>query len=677
MSKQMHPPEAAFEPRRRAGGESVAGKSDTLLFATEQDTRELLRQFQVRQAELERQVEELRRSREELEGSRDKYALLYDFAPVGYFSFDREGTIRTVNLTGASLLGIERPLLANRRFAQFVADRDRPVFADFLRMVFASREKETCRLKLSKDNNQPLFVRIEAIASESGDECHAALVDITERRRAEEALRESEYKLAKAQAMTHVGSWSSDPATGEMNVSDELLRIFRLSREEATQEALAGVIHPEDLQNVLDHLRLGAEQGKNYEIEHRLLLRDGTSKWVYTIVEPSVNSEGKVEKLYGTTQDITERKQVEVELRNQKNKLQAIFDSVNDGVIVFDHDGLIQHRNHVCPQFFPEEVLSGGTCREIFHPELAGSPDNCPVERALRGERVETSLVYAPAGHKTRYIDVTANPIEDALGEKTRALVFFRDVTLKRLQELQLIQTEKMSSIGVLAAGVAHEINNPLTSVAGYAEALLRRFRDHRALENDPRLDVFPRYLEVIVREAYHCKGIIDRLLNFSRKSDGSVVEVDLNRILRETLELIRHDSRYGNIEIRTSLQPDLPPVYGDPTGLRQVCLNLLMNAHQAIEGPGFVEITTRQPEDTEVLVQVRDTGSGIDLDAIDQIWDPFFTTKESGKGLGLGLAITYNIVKCHGGEISVESRVGEGSQFTVRLPVGRGAAGA
>ncbi|MCM2357053.1 MAG: PAS domain-containing protein [Geobacteraceae bacterium] len=671
MRKKRDMPEAVSELRQRAEALSIARKADIVLPGTEEETLKLLHEFQLRQIELELEIEALRRSREELEASRNKYALLYDFAPVGYCTLDRDGTIQTVNLTGANLLGKERSLLANLRFEHFVAEEDRPAFADFLRTVFASRDKETCRLKLSKGDNQPHFVRIEATATESGDECHAALVDITERRRAEEALRESEYNLAKAQTMSHVGSWRSDPATGELNVSDELLRILHLSRAEATQEAFASVIHPEDLKSVMDHLRSGIEQGKNYEIEHRLLLRDGTSKWVYTIVEPAVNHAGKVVKLYGTTQDITERKQVEVTLRNQKNEFQAIFDAVNDGVMVFDHDGKIQHLNHICPQFFPEEVLSGGGCRDIFHPELATSPHNCPVERAIRGERVETSLVYGLKGHKTRYIDITATPIEDALGEKNRALVFFRDKTLKRLQELQLIQTEKMSTIGVLAAGVAHEINNPLTSVAGYAEALLRRFRDDHALGEDSRLEVFPRYLAVIVREAYHCKGIIDRLLNFSRKSDGSIGEVDINEILQETLELVRHNSRYESIELRTILQPDLPHVQGDPAGLRQVCLNLLMNAHQAIAGEGLVEITTNA-DASWVYVQIRDTGCGIDLDAIDQIWDPFFTTKESGKGLGLGLAITYNIVKFNGGEISVASHVGEGSQFTVKLPVYR-----
>ena len=481
--------------------------------------------------------------------SRNKYALLYDFAPVGYFTFDRDGCIRTANLTGADLLGVERSLLDNQNFAQFVADEDRLPFADFLRKVFACHEKMTYRLKLSKGESKPVFVRIEAMAGGTGDECHAALVDITERKRAEESLRESEYNLAKAQSMSHVGSWRSDPLTGELRVSDELLRIMNLTREETTSEVLASMIHPDDRDYAMALLRKGAEQGNSYEIEHRLLLKDGTSKWVSSIVEPSVNIARQVVKLFGTTQDITERKQSEVRLRNKKNELQAIFDSVNDGVIVFDHNGTIQHHNHICPEFFPPDFLYGGSCRDVFHPDQALSPHNCPVELALRGERVESSMVSVREGHDTRYIDITANPIKDELGEKTRALVFMRDVTMKRLHEMQLIQTEKMSSIGVLATGIAHEINNPLTSVAGYAEALLRRFRDEPTLGSDIRLEDFQKYLEVIVREAYHCKGIIGSLLNFGRKSDGMIGTVNLNGLLLEILELLRHQPNYGEME--------------------------------------------------------------------------------------------------------------------------------
>ena len=356
-------------------------------------------------------------------------------------------------------------------------------------------------------------------------------------------------------------------------------------------------------------------------------------------------------------------------LRRKSSEFQVMFDSISDGVIVYDNSGMVQHRNHICPQYFPQETLPGCSCRELFHPQHETAPIDCPVERALTGERVEMSIVSAPAGGKARYFDVTATPIEDSKGEQNRALLFLRDVTEKRLQELQLMQAEKLSSIGVLAAGVAHEINNPLSSVAGYAEALLRRFGEEHSLSEDPRLDDFPKYLQVIVRESYRCKGIIDSLLSFSRKSDGSVSNVNINEVLNEVLELVRCKSRYERVEVKTDFQSDLPDIAGDPSGLRQVCMNLLMNAHQAIHGTGIVEISTRTNKQSMVLFEIRDTGCGIPKDAIDQIWDPFYSTKEVGKGLGLGLAVTYNIIKRLGGDISVESQVGKGSKFTVRMP--------
>jgi PAS domain S-box-containing protein len=368
-------------------------------------------------------------------------------------------------------------------------------------------------------------------------------------------------------------------------------------------------------------------------------------------------------------QKIHELEAANLGLRSKSSELQAMFDAISDGVIVYDNSGMVQHRNHVCPQYFPQETLPGCSCRELFHPEHESAPLDCPVERALAGERVEISIASLPSDEKARYFDVTATPIEDMKGEQNRALLFLRDVTEKRLQELQLMQAEKLSSIGVLAAGVAHEINNPLSSVAGYAEALLRRFKEEHSLAEDPRLDAFPKYLQVIIRESYRCKGIIDCLLSFSRKSDGSVSSININDVLQEVLELIRYKSQYEKIEIQTNLQSDLPDVIGDPTGLRQVCMNLLINAHQAISGAGLVEITTKMTKQSMVMFQIRDSGCGISKDAIEQIWDPFFTTKNVGQGTGLGLAVTYNIIKRLGGDISVESQVGKGSKFTVRMP--------
>lgn len=367
-------------------------------------------------------------------------------------------------------------------------------------------------------------------------------------------------------------------------------------------------------------------------------------------------------------QKIQELEAANLGLRIKKTELQAVFDAISDGVVIYDPKGLVQHRNHVCPRQFPKETLIGKSCKALFHPEQNLAPTSCPVERALRGESSQLSF-STPSNSDGRnlFYDVIATPIEDPAGGN-RALVFIRDVTERRSRELQLLQAEKMSSIGVLAAGVAHEINNPMTSVAGYAEALQRRFREDPSLAGDQRLLDFPKYLEIIVREVYRCKGIIDNLLSFSRKSEGEFGPVDLNGIIGEVLELVRHKGRDKNITLRENLSIPLPRVHGDASALRQVFLNLILNALQAIEEAGTVTIET-ESVDSQVVARVIDNGTGIEPEMLDQIWNPFFTTKVVGKGQGLGLAVTYDIVEKHQGAIDVQSQVGEGSKFIVKLP--------
>ena len=384
-------------------------------------------------------------------------------------------------------------------------------------------------------------------------------------------------------------------------------------------------------------------------------------------------SSSKIGYYADVKQKIQELEAANIGLRAKKSELQAVFDAISDGLIVFDHRAVIQHRNHVCARLFPAQTLVGKGCRHIFHKDRSRAPESCPVERALAGESCQVSITFSrdeEGKSLPRHFDISATTIEDPSGSN-RALLFLRDVTEKRTQELQLMQAEKMSSIGVLAAGVAHEINNPLNSVAGYAEALLRRFRDSPDLAVDPRLEDFQGYLNVIIREAYRCKGVIDGLLSFSRKSDGTISSVDVNELMQEVLELLRHKSRYDKVTIDFDGCADPPVVKGDAAALRQVFLNLVLNAVQAIDGAGLVAISTAVKED-EVVVRVRDTGSGIAPETLDQIWNPFFTTKSVGQGLGLGLAVSYNIVKKHSGEVQVETEIGKGTLFSVRLPACR-----
>lgn len=286
-------------------------------------------------------------------------------------------------------------------------------------------------------------------------------------------------------------------------------------------------------------------------------------------------------------QKIQELETANLDLQIKRSEIQAVFNAISDAVIIYDNLSLVQHRNQVAPRFFYHQSHHGASCRVLFHNERATDPQNCPVEKALKGKNAQMSFSRQKTGQsRPQFYDVIATPIVDPI-EGNRALVFIRDVTEKRNRELQLLQAEKLSSVGVLAAGVAHEINNPLTSVAGYAEALQRRLRDDPALAGDQRLCDFPGYLDVIVREAYRCKGIIDSLLSFSRKSDGSFGRVDLNEIIAEVLELVRHKQRDAQIDLDTNLQIPLPPIEGDASALRQVFLNLVMNALQSIEEIG------------------------------------------------------------------------------------------
>ena len=369
-------------------------------------------------------------------------------------------------------------------------------------------------------------------------------------------------------------------------------------------------------------------------------------------------------------QKIQELEAANLGLRIKTGELQAVFDAISDSLVIYDQNGYIQHRNHVCPRVFPSETFVGRSCRSLFHPDSEHLPEQCPVELALAGKSTQLSFTKTKGSGESRYFDVTATPIEDP-NEKTRALVFIRDVTEKRLNELQLVQAEKMSSIGMLAAGVAHEINNPLTSVAGYSEALLRRFRDEQGLVDDPRLQDFKKYLEVIIRESYRCKGIIDSLLSFSRKSEGAVGMVDINQLLNEVLELVRHKARNEKIEIQEFLQLDLPTIRGDEAGLRQVFMNLVMNALQSLatKDCGVWVTTAYDPDRREVSMSVRDEGGGIPAELLERVTEPFFTTRLDSGGTGLGLSITNSIVKAHGGTMTIVSQPGGGTTVTIGLP--------
>jgi two-component system NtrC family sensor kinase len=245
------------------------------------------------------------------------------------------------------------------------------------------------------------------------------------------------------------------------------------------------------------------------------------------------------------------------------------------------------------------------------------------------------------------------NAMADAVAE--------REKRLKQTTNQQISNSEKLASIGRLAAGVAHEINNPLTGVLTFAHLL----RQKPNMDEQDRQD-----LDLVIHETTRVGEIVAGLLDFARERPASKSMLDLNQIIRQTVRLIANQSRFNKITIEEHLGEHLPAVYGDRNQLQQVLLNLALNACEAMPNGGALTITT-QPHGRDVMLTVADTGLGIKPEHLTQVFDPFFTTKPVGKGTGLGLSVSYGIVQQHGGVLSVQSQEGKGTVFTIILPFG------
>jgi signal transduction histidine kinase len=237
--------------------------------------------------------------------------------------------------------------------------------------------------------------------------------------------------------------------------------------------------------------------------------------------------------------------------------------------------------------------------------------------------------------------------------------LILEDVTARVRLEEQLQHSEKMASIGLLAAGVAHEVNTPLAGISSYTQML-----QGQVDASDPRSAL----LEKIEKQTFRAAKIINNLLNFSRSGSTEPERLDVNKVLLDVLSLVEHQLENSRIRVRRELSPDLPPIRGNENRIQQVFFNLVLNARDAMMRGGWLTLRTHADADT-VVVEVADTGHGIKREDIKRIYDPFFTTKGIGRGTGLGLSVSYGIVQEHGGAIFVESVPGKGSTFQVALP--------
>ncbi len=356
-------------------------------------------------------------------------------------------------------------------------------------------------------------------------------------------------------------------------------------------------------------------------------------------------------------------KQSQQEVRSSEARYRQIFEGSKDGIIVTDCDGLVVDVNNAGIELFGcknrQEFMQNVTIHDFFvHQEARNT---FLVQMEEQGFVKDFEAIFKKRDNSEIEVLITATLQRNEQKHGCLYECIIRDISARKRMEMQIRQTEKLASIGQLAAGVAHEINNPLSIILGYTGLLLKGNQDER-LTGD---------LEIIRNNAGMCKKIVEDLLNFSRQTDTRFVRMDIAETIGSVIDVLEGEFSGKGIEITTDFPDDIPlvPMSGDK--IRQVCLNLLINAAQAIEGEGSIRVVGRyEAGENMVRISFSDTGCGIPCKIQHKIFEPFFTTKEPGKGTGLGTSVSYGIIREHGGEISFTSEEGKGTTFSIRLPL-------
>ncbi len=364
------------------------------------------------------------------------------------------------------------------------------------------------------------------------------------------------------------------------------------------------------------------------------------------------------------------------EISKEKKEWERTFDALTDMVWIEDgHQQVIRaNRALLARTGIAEQEISTKICGEILE-RIGLSFSGCLCKDTLDTNRPSFQELK---GNNGSIFHFWAYPLIDEEGRLYAIVHYLKDVTEQKRLEQQLIRTDKLASLGTLVSGIAHEINNPLGIIAGFSEALLDRAAD-QGLRNIAAFEDFPEYLGTIHGEIFRSKNILKSLLEFARPSAGTFRELDINELIKEVMLLLSHKASRLNHHISLALDRELPKILADAGSLRQLLMNLLLNAiYFTPEGGSIVIRTERDPSSCEgegvherrmIRLSVSDTGNGVPEDIIGRIFDPFFTTKPVGEGTGLGLTIAHRIVQEHRGTIDVESGPGKGTTFIIRLP--------
>jgi len=349
------------------------------------------------------------------------------------------------------------------------------------------------------------------------------------------------------------------------------------------------------------------------------------------------------------------------QIERLKDFSENIVESLNVGVLAVDFGGAVESWNTQLEGLIgvPREEAVGRKLEDVLPSDLMAE-----ITARSGDERVSSLYKFHMQNREGRnlVVNVSIAPLVGKSGDRIGRLILFDDVTQRMRLEEQVFQNEKLTSLGLLAAGVAHEVNTPLAVISNYIQMLAKQLPS-----GDPRHQL----IEKVVKQTFRASEIVNNLLNFSRTGASEFTEVNLNAVVEEVLTLVAHPFRTAQVQVTRNLQQELPAMLGSTNKLQQVFLNLFLNARDAMPSGGIVEIRTAA-HNGSVEVEIIDTGGGIPRENLNRIFDPFFTTKSSGRGTGLGLSVSYGIVKEHAGKVDVRSTPGKGTSFRLEFPVAR-----
>ena len=635
-------------------------------------------QLQLQMTELQLRGEGLRRSRIELEGERARYYNLYDLAPVGYCTLNQQGLILESNLSAAVLLGMRRKDLINRPLSEFIFEEDRVIYFQHQEQALKTSLAVAWEQRMVDRHGTEFWAQCTATAAPGADDSpglRIVLSEITQRKLAELALqdREEQYRVLTNSAPDAIVTCDSTGRIVNWNRSAEI--IFGYSEAEILGEPLLHLI-PERFQAAhqagMERMRIGGESrviGTTVELigqhkdDRELALELSLSRWE--------TSSGWF--ITGIVRDIGERQRIQEELRKSEESLRILVDTAQDLIWKCDTEGRFTYLNPAWERthgYRVEEML-GRSFSEFQHREVF-ERDVQEFSRHLAGGFVrgyETTHLAKDGQELTLLFN--ASPMLDEAGQilgiqGTATDISHRQRALEqeRLMAAHQHQSEKMDSLGTLASGVAHDMNNVLAAILGLASAHITS-----QSEGSPSHRAF----EVISDAAIRGGKLVRSLLNFARKTPLEELPLDMNQILREEVQLLVHTT-LAKVHVELDLAPDLRLIRGDATALTHALMNLCVNAVEAMPEQGHLTLRTRNTDNHWIEVRVEDTGSGMTKEVLQKARDPFFTTKASGTGLGL--AQVYSSVKAHRGQLELSSKPGQGTCVRLRFPACEPASG-